>query len=207
MEEEKGLIVRMLEEEEIRNVYQNHFLKDFPFEEQKPLELILNGYRKKTYLCYGLFENTILVAYAFFACGSDHNCILLDYLAVCKEQRSKGYGGEFLKRLMQTIPKNYDGILFEVESGRSAKSKEELQTCKRRIAFYLKHGLHFTKLSVSLYGVDLVVMYLPIIKERTEEQLYADLSEIYQYLYTKKQREEKVKIRFNAQVEVAEGIL
>ncbi len=204
--EMENTIIRVLIEEEISEIYQKYFLKDFPPEEQKPLELILQRCREKTYICYGLFENTTLVAYAFFACGKNHNSILMDYLAVCANQRSKGYEGTFLKKLTCQMPNNYDGILFEVESGLTAKSEKELENCKRRMSFYLKNGLHLTKISVSLYGVDLVVMYLQIKKDRTQEKLYEDLENIYQYLYTKEQREEKVRIRFNSEIQLAEEL-
>ena len=49
-------------------------------------------------------------------------------------------------------------------------------------------------------------MYLQIKKDRTQEKLYEDLENIYQYLYTKEQREEKVRIRFNSEIQLAEEL-
>lgn len=205
-EEENSLSIRIMGEKEIKRVYEEQLLKDFPPEELKPLEVILQQKKEGHYLCYGLYDYETLAAYAFFVQGTKSKCILLDYLAVCGNLRSKGYGGKFLQKLKNEILNQYSGIIFEVESGLTVKDEKEYQTCKRRLAFYQNNGLRFTRISVVLYGVDLVGMYLPIQENQEDEALYEALDDIYQYIYTPKQREQSVLLRLNQEVQIAEGI-
>lgn len=200
--ESKEQLIKQLNESEICKIYKEHLIYDFPVEEQKPLELILERVKKEEYLCYAMLEEEQIVAYAFFAKAKETTCILMDYLAVCRTVRSKGYGSKFLGLLTQEL-KKYDGILFEVESGRSAKGKEELQVCKKRMDFYQKNGLRFTKVSTELFGVDLVVMYLVLQKELEDSVLYQAMADIYQYLYDEETRKAKVLIRLNKEIQIA----
>lgn len=188
------LSIRQLDLQQIREVHQNYLVNDFPIEEQKPLELIESLVNKGVYICYGLYNEEILVAYAFFCKGGDSNCILLDFLAVIGEYRSYGYGSEFLKLMQQTLTE-YDGIIFEVESGRSAKNSEEKLTCERRLEFYHRNGVRDTDNYCAFFGVDMIIMYMPLLKDIDDDSIGKALDEIYHIMFTEEVYSANVKLR------------
>lgn len=173
---------RILDEEEISKAYEEHLKHDFPPVELKPLSLILSLKKQGVYCCYGLYDNGEFVAYAFFAKPETVDYLLLDYLAVCKNHRSKQYGSKFLK-LLQNELKDYQGILFEVESGADAKTEKERKICERRIAFYLRNGLIKTKINIKLFGVDMILLYLEIKGTPSDKTLSEALDHIYDLVF------------------------
>ncbi|WP_312372998.1 GNAT family N-acetyltransferase [Lachnoclostridium sp.] len=173
---------RILNEEEICKVYEEHLKNDFPPEERKPLSMVLSLKNQGIYCCYGLYDNEEFVAYAFFAKPETMDYLLLDYLAVCKNHRSKRYGSRFLKLLQKEL-KEYQGILFEVESGADAKTEKEKLICERRIAFYLRNGLIKTKINAKLFGVNMILLYLEIQGTPSEKKLSEALNHIYDLVF------------------------
>lgn len=174
--------VKRLEKEFVTQVYEQQLIKDFVPEELKPIDTLLNLMEQDLYWCYGLFEDETFVAYAFFSRSANYQDILIDYFAVCSGKRNKGYGGIFLTLLQKELSE-VNSILFEVESGKSAKDEDEKIICQKRLAFYRRNGLKDTKLHVSLFGIDMNVLYLPIQKEPTESEIEETLDAIYDILF------------------------
>ncbi len=174
--------LKILDEKEICKIYEEHVKIDFPPEELKPLPMILTLKKQEIYCCYGLYDNEEFVAYAFFAKPETIDYLLLDYLAVCKNYRSKRYGSRFLKLLQKEL-KDYQGILFEVESGVDSKTEKEKQICERRIAFYLRNGLTKTKINIKLFGVDMILLYLKIQGLPSEKTMSEALNHIYDLVF------------------------
>lgn len=188
------LSMKQLNLQEIQDVYNTYLVNDFPREEKKPLSLIQHLINKNAYICYGLYEDETLVSYAFFCKDTTSSSILLDFLAVVDEHRSSGYGSKFLS-LMQKELKGYEGVLFEVESGKSAATEEAKTICERRIEFYHRNGVRDTENYCSFFGVDMMIMYMPLTKDLEDDKIGEALDHIYHVMYTEDEYEENIQLR------------
>jgi GNAT superfamily N-acetyltransferase len=147
--------LKQLISEEIEEIYKEHMKKDFPPEELKPIDIIKKLIKKKIYMCYGLYDNDKLLAYALLVISKSY--LLIDYYAVCKEYRSAGVGSEFLNLLKEQF-KDYNGIIVEVEKVECAPDEEERVIRERRITFYNRNGMRMTNISVLLFNVNFSIM-------------------------------------------------
>ncbi|WP_434309912.1 GNAT family N-acetyltransferase [Hominifimenecus sp. rT4P-3] len=165
---------------EIEVIYNNYMKADFPEAELKPLTRIQNMTKEGYYEPYGLYEDGALQGYAFFVNGGEF--CLLDYYAVLQEKRGSGYGSRFLKMIGRHY-KEKSGLFFEVERPDEAVSLEERAVRERRIEFYQKNGLRNTEIRSRIFGVGYQVMYLPCQKDGTDEELKAELNELYHRMF------------------------
>ncbi len=184
---------RELDVAEATDVYEQHLIYDFPPDEQKPLAVIAELIERGRYLAYGMFDRDELVAYAFFATVPGSRDILIDYLAVCAKFRANGYGALCI-RLMRDEFADYDSILFEVESGRSARDREEWKTCQRRLSFYRKNGLDCSNVRMLLFRVDMVVLYLSLRRPPDDKQIKLVLDQAYDDFFPNPRQREKIVI-------------
>lgn len=164
-----------LTEYQIKTIYQNHMVRDFPDTERKPLSMILKAMQEGRYECYGAQKDDRFYGYAFFVkCGQDY---LLDYFAVFPELRCKGMGSAFLKELSA----HFKGkkVIIEAENPLFAEDASERNTRLRRIAFYLKNGCRDSDISVKLFHVEYKLLLL------SDDQLIGrdEIKEIYQNIY------------------------
>ena len=90
-----------LTQDEIRYVYEHFMMQDFPDDERKPLQMILDAIDDGRYCCYGLFQDDAIAAYALlaFVNGAYGREYLLDYLAVRADLRDQGLGSLLLQKL------------------------------------------------------------------------------------------------------------
>lgn len=102
--------IRLLDTEEIKSIYNEHIVTDFPASEVKPLKQMLEKRENGQYFVYGLFESNTdddgapqeeLSGYAYFIKCRNMDVYLLDYLAIVKDKRSKHLGTHFLGQLKQ----------------------------------------------------------------------------------------------------------
>ncbi|WP_297426909.1 GNAT family N-acetyltransferase [Clostridium sp.] len=149
--------LKQLSKEEIENIYYKHMITDFPQGELKPLSSIIRLIKRKKYICYGLYDNSELLAYACLVTSKSY--LLIDYYAVCEQYRSKGIGSKFLSMLKDTS-KNYNGIIVEVESFEYAPNEAERLVRQRRIEFYKKNGMKMTNILSILFNVEYSIMCL-----------------------------------------------
>lgn len=182
--------IKELNQEEIIKVYNEHMILDFPSEELKPVEVMLNLLKKKIYICYGLYDNEDLLAYAFIVTLKEY--MLIDYYAVCEKHRNKGIGSKLLAILKEQC-KDYNGIFVEVEKVEEAFEDAEKLTRKRRIEFYKRNGFKMTKISIELFKVNFSVMCL--YNKKTEESvIYKGLEGIYKEIVKGKLYLDNVKL-------------
>jgi len=80
--------------------------------------------------------------------------VLVDYLAVCPEFRSKGVGSAALKLAREKYSEKR--LFLEIET--TEKDCEDLETRKRRKDFYIKNGLSPCGFSVNLFGVEMEIL-------------------------------------------------
>ncbi len=185
------LEMKRLELDELVKVYEERLILDFPPEELKPLSVLTSLMQRGLYLCYGLFDEGEMVAYAFFMRVEGYRDILIDYLAVSAKSRGKGYGSRFLT-LMKEELMEFDSIIFEVESGKSANTSEEVEICQKRLEFYKKNGLQDTSLRVSLFGIDMKLLYLPLRNAPSDQGIKDVLDFIYDEFFGVELHKEKV---------------
>ncbi|MGI6544901.1 MAG: GNAT family N-acetyltransferase [Fastidiosipilaceae bacterium] len=190
---DKMITFRELDLTETADVYERDLVYDFPPDEQKPLAVIAELIERGRYRAYGMFERDDLVAYAFFATVPGSRDILIDYLAVRAKFRDRGYGGLCI-RLMRAEFADFDSILFEVESGRSARDREEWETCQRRLSFYRKNGLDCSTVRMRLFRVDMVVLYLSLRRPPDDERIKFVLNQTYDDFFPDPRQREKIVI-------------
>lgn len=167
--------LKKLNNEEIIDLYNNHMTSDFPIEELKPLDVIQKLIKKDNYICYGLYDNGRLLAYAFLV--SLKSYILIDYYAVCEQHRNKGIGSKFLSALREKC-KDYHGIMVEVEKTEYAPNECEKLIRKRRIDFYKRNGMIMTNISCELFSVNFSIMCLCNV-ELEDSEIFEALKAIY----------------------------
>lgn len=176
----RRIYIKLLSLEEAGTVYAGHMHRDFPPSEIKPFSMIEDLWKKGLYRCYGFYEKADdkLRAYAFTMTDTDVNMLLLDYFAVCKEARGKGYGSAALALLKENCLE-WDGIIVEVEDDDTTDDTEEKQLRRRRIAFYERNGVRMTAARSFAFGVDYKLMTVILGNERAEERVGEKLASVY----------------------------
>lgn len=176
------LQIRELNNKEIKDIFENRFMDDFPKAEQKPLEMMLKLKNEGKYLCYGLFEHNILRGYAYLGKTDSSRNLLLDYFAIVKECRGGGYGSRFIKMLKSEL-QDYAGLILEVESVEHAVNEKQRQERIRRLSFYYANGLKKTNIETSVKKVVYTVIYYPFVSTWTDEALIDDINALYPVIY------------------------
>lgn len=182
-----------LNDEEIVNVYNNYMKIDFPIQELKPIDIIQKLIKQKIYICYGLYENEKLLAYAFLVTSKSY--ILIDYYSVCQQYRNKGIGSKFLNILREKC-KDYRGIILEVEKIECAPNETEKLIRKRRIDFYKRNGMIMTSISSQLFEVDFSIMCFSNVNVG-ELDVFEGLKDIYKQMVPSKLYSKYVLITYN----------
>lgn len=80
--------------------------------------------------------------------------VLLDYLAICEEQRGSGVGSQTIALLKQ----RYQGKRFLLEIESTKEACEDIVIRKRRKAFYERNGLSAMDYLVNLFGIEMEIM-------------------------------------------------
>lgn len=188
------LTIRLLQEDEIAEVYRTYMVKDFEVGELKPLTLILELKKEKLYFCYGLFDEEELRGYAFFIGRKEEGVVLLDYYAVCASQRSMGYGSKFLE-LLSGVLTDFTGVIAEVEDPEKAQDEIEKKLRLRRVAFYERNGFLTTSLYCSLFRHCYNIMFLRLrAGDYPDAQIHRSLDRIYHTLFNDKIYSENVSL-------------
>lgn len=131
---------RALREPEIRDWYTREFIKTFPPNEQKPLELILALAGEGRYTLMGLYDGDLLLGYASLQTHPDHPAyVLLDYLGVTAARRNGGLGARILSLLEERFQDNVH-VIVEAESPVPGGDGAENHLRTRRIGFYERCG-------------------------------------------------------------------
>ena len=169
--------IKKLTAEDISAVYDVYMKKDFPPNELKPLSIFLETMEENIAGGFGYYDGDKLTAYAFFAWAEGGRFVLLDYLAVKREERGRGIGGDFLGRLAREMP--FEGMLIEIEDPMFAKDAEQLKERRRRAEFYLACGAESTGLRTKLLDVNYEVLYLGMARAGLRGVCASELRKIY----------------------------
>lgn len=169
--------IKKLTAEDISAVYDIYMKKDFPPGELKPLAIFLETMEENIAGGFGYYDGDELKAYAFFAWAEGGRFVLLDYLAVKREDRGRGIGGDFLRRLAREM--SFEGMLIEIEDPMLAKNAEQLKERLRRTDFYLACGAERTGLRTKLLDVNYEVLYLGAARADLCRVCASELGKIY----------------------------
>ncbi len=172
--------LEQMTKEEITAIYHERLTSDFIKDEIKPLGVILKAVERGTYQCLklcGTDESADKAAgYVFLVRqGRDY---LVDYLAVFRECRDRGYGSEML-RLLREYLTEARLVILEVEDPAYAADQSQREIQSRRIGFYKRNACRDTGLRVRCFGVPFQVLELGENRDLTEAQLWKVYRGIY----------------------------
>lgn len=177
-------ILRLLDLQEVKQLYDTRMKADFPASELRPFHGIAALTESRQYFTLGYEQADTIHAYACIAKPETTAGALLDYYAVCAENRGTGIGGRFLKEMRHILVRqNISHLLIEVERVASAKTNDEERIRRRRIHFYEKNGCVMSHVTSRLFGVTFSIMYLPITPTRLDDTcIQKELDATYQML-------------------------
>lgn len=168
------LSIKQLSIDELKPLYESRLKEDFPPNELRPYDSIIQLLKQDRYITLA-YKAEEIMAYAFFIKRPENNTVLLDYYAVSKDSRGTGIGGEFISRFHEIFtPMGVDHILIEVECLKTAKNQEEADVRSRRIHFYEKNGCRMSHVRSWVFGVDYSIMYLPFDSKVREDRMLSD---------------------------------
>ena len=125
----------------------------FPRSEKKPLWLIRKAARFGFGHNYAIVDdNQALIGLAFLL--SDNKITLLDYFAIEKHWRGKGYGSRALSLLLEKFSEA--PLVLEIEDPNAPCDNKEERI--RRARFYEACGMRMMDFRVSLFGVDMCIL-------------------------------------------------
>jgi arginine decarboxylase len=117
---------------------------DYPEKEIFPYKNMEAAYRGKKLKLILIYSDHVLIGYAFLTVLDESNMVVINYLAILPEYRSKGYGHIFINELKSRYADS-GGILVEIEKPfeeksisskhRQAKFYEDLSFIKQNYAY------------------------------------------------------------------------
>lgn len=146
-----------LDKDRVASLYEERMVHDFKKDELKPLKTILKAIDDRIYECLGLSDGERLLGYTFLV--KQGKRYLVDYLAVCPEERDKGRGTTILKLLRDHVT-DAEMMIIEVEDPLYAESSEEKEIQERRISFYFRNGCVDTGVRVRCFGEPFIIIRL-----------------------------------------------
>ena len=124
----------------------------FPRSERKPFSIItMMQAQGKTDIWYARENGRFL---GFATTINDENLILLDYLAIRKSARGKGYGTDFIYKMYDI----YQGKGFFVEIELVDESAENYEERLKRKQFYLACGMEDLHVAASVFRVPMELL-------------------------------------------------
>lgn len=169
--------VEKLTLEQVRSAYPEQIANTFPANELKPLKVIERALQRDEYVCCGAMDGDEALGVAFFVRVG--GLMLVDYLAVKRELRSNGIGGRFLRALIDDTFRDAGTVLLETDEPSAADDPGERRIRERRLAFYLRNGLHDTGVLAVVLGVTYRLLTLPVGAPITPDEARRAYSRLY----------------------------
>lgn len=168
-------MIRIMTRQELREIYQDYMIDDFPDDERKPLSIIESRFKKNQNHCLVYLEDDVMKGYAILE--SCQKSLLMDYFAVIETYRNQGTGTRFLHEMKQYFSE-FDALFVESECAYDEISQ-------KRLDFYQKAGFVISGIQVHLYHVDYEVMTLSLNDEIETVNVRRRMEEIYEKIYPK----------------------
>lgn len=174
--------IETLSLDELKKIYDTKMQEDFPPSELRPFSSMEYLIQQGAYHCFAYRDSSELLGYALFA--SSKNAALLDYYAVSSTRRGQGIGSSFLKGLREHSEQfGTPYILIEVESVESAQTPDQIEERERRIRFYKHCGCVETGVYSNLFGVEYLILILPLDDmPHADDEIKAALEELYRLI-------------------------
>lgn len=170
----------------------SYYLKIFPEDERKPLELLQSSYEKHyTRIIEILYKNEI-IGFMILNKVKDKGYAVLDYLAILPQYRNNKFGTKALQILLEQ-ERESSGIFIEIEKVGLGKDAEENLLREKRRNFYEKVG--FKKLNFDLFLFD--VIYTPYLFSNIkdgESMAIDEILNIYESISGKERIKQNCKI-------------
>lgn len=148
---------RLLTLDEQARLYEEQMRRDFPKEELKDCQTILDTSAQGAGHVWGVFDGDALAAYLLMVRPAGCAISQLDYFAVLPAQRAAGLGG----RLLAVLPQ-YEGdaqaIVIEAECPARAPDPA---MARRRLGFYARYGAQDTGWTEHLFDAWFRILVLP----------------------------------------------
>lgn len=166
--------LKLLNQEELTQLYYDEMIFDFPKSELKPLRSMLRLMDMGRYEPLLVLEDGVSVGYAMMWLPAGGRGGLLEYLGVLRGKRGGGLGG----RILALLAHRYGQLFGEAEAPDSGDPAEN-NLRRRRIAFYQRSGFRVLDYDCALFGVHFVCLYLGSEQddrkiERLHRGVYAD---------------------------------
>lgn len=175
--------LRLLTIDEMKKIYEQYLVCDFPADEVKPFWRIQDMYESGFYYAYGYFVQGELKAYLFLVQCED--AVLLDYFAVISDARGQGYGSTAMRLLQEEVAPKI--LILESENPEFAKDEKDLQIREKRLHFYHCCRMADSGLRTRLWGVEYCIMYYGP-NEVTKEEMRIFIEWIYDRMFSEEQK-------------------
>ena len=161
--------LKLLDKQELTDLYQNEMVFDFPKAELKPLRAMLR------LMDMGQYDPLLItddegspLGYAMLWLPRARNGALLEYLGVLRGKRNGGLGTQVLPLLAERY-----GQLFGEAEAPTSDDPAENNLRRRRIAFYERNGFRVLDYECALFGVHFNCLYRgPETDDRKVEALH-----------------------------------
>ncbi len=177
-----------LKDDEILTHYLNYVKLDFQKNETQSAKSISKYIALNIALMYLYKVGSDIVGWAFLTVDKKFKLAFLQYLAIFKTFRNKGYGGEFLLNLKNKL-KNYNGIFLDCEAVEINNPVQE-----KRQQFYSNNGFIKSDLETICWDVHYNYFYIPIKNNNIKsDDLFDSLTKTFLIKHNKKYLEENFK--------------
>ncbi len=161
--------LKLLDKQELTDLYQNEMVFDFPKAELKPLRAMLR------LMDMGQYDPLLItddegspLGYAMLWLPRARDGALLGYLVVLRGKRNGGLGTQVLPLLAERY-----GQLFGEAEAPTSDDPAENDLRRRRIAFYERNGFRVLDYECALFGVHFNCLYRgPETDDRKVEALH-----------------------------------
>ena len=126
----------------------------FPVDERPPTKYFFASLDKKENKLYAYYLNDTFIGFAYLTLYKD--IIYIFFLAVSKDKRHQGYGGEILEDIKSSYPDYVKLLCYEEVDPKYDNYDERVQ----RQYFYKSHGFISNKLKTNEYGVIFETAYI-----------------------------------------------
>lgn len=150
-----------------------YYIKIFPEEERKPLNIIQSAYVKQYVKIIEILYKNKFVGFMLLNRIKDNGYVVLDYIAILPQYRNNKFGTESLKILLKQEEKN-SGVFIEIEKVGLGKTKEANIEREKRKKFWERLGFNKLNFDLWLFGV----IYTPYLYSNVKNDENAMIDEI-----------------------------
>ena len=131
--------IKHLSMPELHQIYDQQLHDDFPDNERRSFQNMLDYHEKGLYEAWAKYEDGICLAYSCFLGNQDG--LIMDYFAVNKAYRNRGIGSAFLKECLAQYPDTLILIESEKDDGLDPLKKRRLRFLpqKRTLPYRCQH--------------------------------------------------------------------